>query len=184
RSASSCAASSSPANTSSSVVPTQLPAKERHDERKRSRADRARRLSRRGRSRARARRRDPRSAAAQHRVDAAARSAAPAFGALGEDARVRVILLRAGGEHFSSGGDIRGFLAASPEHVSKLAWNIAAPARCGKPVIAANRGFCFGVGFELSLACDFRIVSETCFYAPPAQLLRPDPGAGGAAPPP
>ena len=34
-----------------------------------------------------------------------------------------------------------------------------------KPVIAANRGFCFGVGFELSLACDFRLVSETCFYA-------------------
>ena len=46
---------------------------------------------------------------------------------------------------------------------------IAAPARCAKPVIAANRGYCFGVGFELSLACDFRIVSETCFYALPEQ---------------
>ena len=51
------------------------------------------------------------------------------FEALDEDARVRVIVLRATGEHFSSGGNIAGFLQASPEHVSKLAWNIAAPAR-------------------------------------------------------
>ena len=103
------------------------------------------------------------------------------FEALDADARVRVIVLRAVGEHFSSGGDIRGFLEASPEHVSKLAWNIAAPARCGKPVIAANRGFCFGVGFELSLACDFRLVSETCFYALPEQRLGQIPGSGGSA---
>jgi 2-oxoglutaroyl-CoA hydrolase len=80
------------------------------------------------------------------------------FEALDEDQRVRVIVLRAVGEHFSSGGNIKGFLEAMPEHVSHLAWNIAAPARCAKPVIAANRGYCFGVGFELSLACDFRIV--------------------------
>src|SRR5262245_2958656 len=89
------------------------------------------------------------------------------FEALDADARVRVIVVRAVGQHFSSGGNIKGFLEASPEHVSKLAWNIAAPARCEKPVIAANRGYCFGVGFELSLACDFRIVSETCQYALP-----------------
>ena len=103
------------------------------------------------------------------------------FETLDADARVRVIVLRAVGEHFSSGGDIKGFLAASPEHVSKLAWNIATPARCGKPVIAANRGFCFGVGFELSLACDFRIASETCFYALPEQRLGQIPGSGGSA---
>ena len=52
-----------------------------------------------------------------------------AFEALDSDDRVRVIVLRADGEHFSSGGDIKGFLQASPEHVSRLAWNIAAPAR-------------------------------------------------------
>jgi len=103
------------------------------------------------------------------------------FEALDEDARVRVIVLRAVGEHFSSGGNIRGFLEASPEHVSKLAWNIAAPARCVKPVIAANRGYCFGVGFEISLACDFRIVSETAQYALPEQRLGQIPGSGGSA---
>jgi len=98
-----------------------------------------------------------------------------------EDAAVRVIVLRAVGEHFSSGGNIKGFMEASPEHVSKLAWNITAPARCSKPVIAANRGYCFGVGFELSLACDFRLVSETCHYALPEQKLGQIPGSGGSA---
>ncbi len=103
------------------------------------------------------------------------------FEALDADARVRIIVLRAAGEHFSSGGDIKGFLEASPEHVSKLAWNIAAPTRCSKPVIAANRGYCFGVGFELSLACDFRLASETCLYALPEQRLGQIPGSGGSA---
>ena len=103
------------------------------------------------------------------------------FEALDDDTRVRVIVLRAMGEHFSSGGNIAGFLQASPEHVSKLAWNIAAPARCMKPVIAATRGYCFGVGFEISLACDFRIASETCLYALPEQRLGQIPGSGGSA---
>ena len=103
------------------------------------------------------------------------------FEALDEDAQVRIIVLRAAGEHFSSGGNIAGFLQAAPEHVAKLAWNIAAPARCTKPVIAANRSYCFGVGFEISLACDFRIASETCLYALPEQRLGQIPGSGGSA---
>src|ERR1035441_3301775 len=41
------------------------------------------------------------------------------FEALDEDEHVRVIVLRAVGEHFSSGGNIKGFMEASPEHVSK-----------------------------------------------------------------
>lgn len=103
------------------------------------------------------------------------------FEALDLDDRVRIIVLRAAGEHFSSGGNIRGFMEATPETVSKLAWNIAAPQRCSKPVIAANRGYCFGVGFEISLACDFRLVSETCLYALPEQKLGQIPGSGGSA---
>ena len=104
-----------------------------------------------------------------------------AFEVLDADARVRIIVLRANGEHFSSGGEIRGFVEASPEHVSRLAWNIAAPARCRKPVVAACRGYCFGVGFELALACDFRLASETCCFSLPEQRLGQIPGSGGAA---
>ena len=104
-----------------------------------------------------------------------------AFETLDEDPRVRIIVVRAEGEHFSSGGNIAGFMEANPEHVSKLAWNIAAPARCAKPVVVANRGYCFGVGFELSLACDFRIASETTQYQLPEQRLGQIPGSGGSA---
>jgi 2-oxoglutaroyl-CoA hydrolase len=104
-----------------------------------------------------------------------------AFETLDADPGVRIIVLRAAGEHFSSGGEIRGFLDASPEHVSRLAWNIAAPARCAKPVIAATRGYCFGVGFELALACDFRIAAESSLFALPEQRLGQIPGSGGAA---
>lgn len=103
------------------------------------------------------------------------------FETLDIDERVRVIVLRAEGEHFSSGGNIMGFLESTPEVVSKLAWNIAAPARCSKPVIVANRGYTFGVGFEISLACDFRIASETTQYALPEQRLGQIPGSGGSA---
>jgi 2-oxoglutaroyl-CoA hydrolase len=103
------------------------------------------------------------------------------FETLDEDARVRIIVVRSVGEHFSSGGNIGGFMEASPETVSRLAWNIASPTRCAKPVIVANRGYCFGVGFELSLACDFRIASETTLYALPEQKLGQIPGSGGSA---
>lgn len=103
------------------------------------------------------------------------------FEALDANEAVRVIVVRAEGEHFSSGGNIKGFLEASPEHVSKLAWNVAAPARCSKPVVAAARGYCFGVGFELSLACDFRLVTPTTLYALPEQKLGQIPGSGGSA---
>lgn len=104
-----------------------------------------------------------------------------AFEALDADDRVRVIVLRGEGANFSSGGYIMGFLEASPEHVSHLADNVAAPARCSKPVIALNQGYTFGVGFELSLACDFRIVGESCRYALPEQKLGQIPGSGGSA---
>ena len=103
------------------------------------------------------------------------------FEALDANDDVRVIVLRSEGEHFSSGGNIAGFLEASPEHVSKLAWNVAAPARCSKPVIAAGRGYCFGVGFEISLACDFRLATPTTLYALPEQKLGQIPGSGGSA---
>ena len=103
------------------------------------------------------------------------------FEALDRDVRVRVIVLRSAGENFSSGGRIPGFMEASQEHVSMLADNVAAPERCRKPVIAAVRGYCFGVGFELTLACDFRIASETAEFGLPEMRIGMIPGSGGSA---
>jgi 2-oxoglutaroyl-CoA hydrolase len=106
---------------------------------------------------------------------------AASFAALDQDEAVRVIVLRGAGANFSSGGNIAGFLAAAPDQLSHLADNIAAPERCGKPVIAALRGYCFGVGFELALACDFRIASQTAEFALPEMRLGMIPGSGGSA---
>jgi 2-oxoglutaroyl-CoA hydrolase len=97
------------------------------------------------------------------------------------DNRVRVIVLRSEGENFSSGGDIRGFLDSSPEVVSELADNVASVERAKKPVICAVRGYCFGVGFETALACDFRIASETARFALPEMRIGMIPGSGGSA---
>ncbi|MBP11730.1 MAG: crotonase [Acidiferrobacteraceae bacterium] len=104
-----------------------------------------------------------------------------AFEALDADDRIRVIVLRAQGDNFSSGGYINGFLEATPEQVSHLADNIAAPWRVSKPVIAGNQGYTFGVGFEISLACDFRIATQSCQYSLPEQKLGQIPGSGGSA---
>ncbi|MGF6768486.1 2-oxoglutaroyl-CoA hydrolase [Paraburkholderia sp. GAS199] len=87
--------------------------------------------------------------------------------ALDIDPAIHVIVLRGLGEHFSY-----GFERSDPNHgsaldSSRLAFALGAPSRCSKPVIAANRGYCFGSAFELSLACDFRIVTETTLYALP-----------------
>jgi 2-oxoglutaroyl-CoA hydrolase len=98
----------------------------------------------------------------------------PTSGSRDRAARRRRTLLQRGRHQGLPGGDARA-------RVSKLAWNVAAPARCSKPVIAAGRGYCFGVGFELSLACDFRLATETTLYALPEQKLGQIPGSGGSA---
>src|SRR6266550_1750008 len=80
---------------------------------------------------------------------------------------------------FTAGGDIAGFLEHEPEELSRLAWNIAAPERCPKPVVAKLRGYAFGVGLELALACDFRIASADVELALPEVKIGMIPGSGG-----
>jgi len=105
---------------------------------------------------------------------------AAVFAELDRDPRIRVIVVRAVGANFSSGGDIPGFMTRSPEHLAELARNIAAPERCHQPVIAAIRGYCFGVAFELALACDFRIVTESAELGTPEQRIGMITGSGGS----
>ncbi|MBN3761614.1 enoyl-CoA hydratase/isomerase family protein [Burkholderia sp. Ac-20365] len=99
-----------------------------------------------------------------------------AFETLDLDPAVRVIVVRASGEHFSRGGDREELTDMSREDACKRAWDLGAPSRCSKPVIAANHGYCFGAAFELSLACDFRIVTDTTLYALTAQKMGQVPG--------
>jgi 2-oxoglutaroyl-CoA hydrolase len=102
------------------------------------------------------------------------------FEELGSDAGIRAIVLTGAGEKaFTAGGDIAGFLEREPEELSRLAWNVAAPERCPKPVIAKLRGFAFGVGLELALACDFRIAADEVELGLPEVKIGMIPGSGG-----
>lgn len=101
------------------------------------------------------------------------------FADLDRDERVRFVVLTGAGEAFTAGGDIAGFLEQSPWVVSQLARNVAAPERCSKPVIAKLRGYVFGVGLELALACDFRIAADDVQLALPEATIGMIPGSGG-----
>jgi 2-oxoglutaroyl-CoA hydrolase len=101
------------------------------------------------------------------------------FAELGADPAVRVVVVTGAGEAFTAGGDVMGFLKTEPERLSGLAWNVASPERCPKPVIAKVRGYAFGVGFELALACDFRIAADDVEFALPEIKLGMIPGSGG-----
>src|SRR5207247_1109417 len=101
------------------------------------------------------------------------------FEELGGDDGVRAIVLNGAGETFTAGGDIASFLERPAEELSRLAWNVAAPERCPKPVVAELRGYVFGVGLELALACDFRLAAEDVQLAMPEIRLGMIPGSGG-----
>ena len=103
------------------------------------------------------------------------------FYELDRNENIRVIVLRADGDNFSSGGNIAGFLEETPEDLSMLAQNVMTPEKIKKPVIAAIQGYCFGVGFEFSLACDFRIVTEDSQLSLPEMKIGMIPGSGGSA---
>ena len=103
------------------------------------------------------------------------------FDTLGADDAVRAIVLTGGGDKaFSAGGDIKAFLDRDPAGLSRLAWNVAAPERCPKPVIAKLRGFVLGVGFELAMASDFRIAADDVQLGLPEIRLGMIPGSGGS----
>jgi 2-oxoglutaroyl-CoA hydrolase len=101
------------------------------------------------------------------------------FEELDHDDAVRFVVLAGAGEVFTAGGDIPGFLERSAWDVSRLADNVAAPERCTKPVVAALRGYCFGVGLELALACDFRIAADDVQLGFPEVTIGMIPGSGG-----
>jgi 2-oxoglutaroyl-CoA hydrolase len=115
-----------------------------------------------------------------NRVPLAARGQlARLFAEAAEDEGVRFVVLTGAGENFTAGGDIAAFLDATPEELSQLARDVAAPERFPKPVIARIRGYCLGVGLELALACDFRVAADDTQLGLPEIGLGMIPGSGG-----
>jgi len=100
--------------------------------------------------------------------------------AMDADDDVGVIVIRGANGVYTSGGDVKAFPDLPFDAMSDLAWNIAAPERATKPVIAMLEKYCFGVGFELAMACDFRLATKDTQLALPEINLGEMPGSGGS----
>ena len=101
------------------------------------------------------------------------------FTEIDADPGIRAVVVRSDGEHFTSGGDIAGFMEVDPIDFTDLGHNVTAPSRSPKPVIAAIDGYCFGVGCELVLSCDIRLGTPRTQLALPEMNLGMIPGSGG-----
>ena len=98
---------------------------------------------------------------------------------MGKDDEVGVVVIRGANGVYTSGGDVKGFFDVPRDGMSHLAFNIAAPERCPKPVICAMEKHAFGVGFELSLACDMRLATKETKMGLPEVTIGQIPGSGG-----
>src|SRR5207247_5217643 len=98
---------------------------------------------------------------------------------MARDPDVGVIVIRGANDVYTSGGDVRGFPKVHRDGMSHLEWHIGAPERAAKPVICAMEKYAFGVGLELSLACDFRIATQETQLALPEVTIGQIPGSGG-----
>jgi E-phenylitaconyl-CoA hydratase len=96
------------------------------------------------------------------------------------------VLTGAGDKSFSSGADLKSFIpmltgqVQSREQISDGGFGgITRDFECWKPIIAAINGHCFAGGFEIMLACDFRIASENAIFGQTEVRWGIIPGAGG-----
>jgi 2-oxoglutaroyl-CoA hydrolase len=100
--------------------------------------------------------------------------------AFGQDQDVRVVVIRGKNGVYTSGGDVKAFPQIERDGMSHLAWNIASPERCPKPVICVLERYAMGVGLELAMACDIRIATRETVLALPEVTLGQIPGSGGS----
>lgn len=91
------------------------------------------------------------------------------------DDAVRCVVLTGSGDHFMSGGDVKGFadLADMDEderwsymvhRIHDLHTVMLAMRRMEKPIIAKVRGAAAGAGVSLAAACDLVIASDDAFF--------------------
>lgn len=83
------------------------------------------------------------------------------------------VVLTGGAERFSAGFDLAELRGSAPgaDVEAELTGACSALRDCGLPTIAAVEGPCMGLGVELALACDLRVVSADSFFEIPAARL-------------
>jgi len=106
------------------------------------------------------------------------------FTRLRTDDTVRAVVVTGGGDKaFSAGADIREFLEPPvPTQFREARRRVdfrREMERCPQPIIAAIRGYAFGGGLELALACDIRVAAEDAQLGLTEINLAIIPGGGG-----
>ena len=94
-----------------------------------------------------------------------------------DDAAVKAVVIACAGRTFFAGADITEF--GKPPQAPSLHDVIAAIEAMPKPVAAALHGTTLGGGFELALACHFRVAVSGARVGLPEVKLGLLPGAGG-----
>jgi len=101
---------------------------------------------------------------------------AKAIETIERDRKLRFLILTSKGDHFCAGMDISGDPAAIQERGNLFGALLTKLEALPVPVLAAVRGVAFGGGFELTMACDMIMASETAMFSLPEPAL-------GACPP-
>jgi 3-hydroxyacyl-CoA dehydrogenase len=95
------------------------------------------------------------------------------------DPAIRAVVFTGSGGSFSGGADINDFLREPPPDAKTIRDVIARIERGSKTYVAAIDGNAMGGGFELALACDYRVATARAKVGLPEIKLGLIPGAGG-----
>ncbi len=111
------------------------------------------------------------------------------------DPQVRAVVLRAAGDHFMAGGDLKWFrdqLALPPQErqqrfealIAAVHGSVLTLKGMGKPAIAAVHGAVAGFGMSLMMACDLVVAADNAYFtlAYSNIALSPDGGATWSLP--
>ena len=93
------------------------------------------------------------------------------------DASLKALIIRCEGKTFVAGADIKEF--GQPAVPPRLGELLAALRQVKKPTVAAVHGTVLGGGFELALACHYRIAAPGTTFGFPELKLGLLPGSGG-----
>ena len=94
------------------------------------------------------------------------------------DPAIKAIVLLGAGRSFIAGADIRGFGTNRPRlPLGQRVYDVLDASE--KPVIAAIHGYALGGGFEIAMACHYRIAMQSAKVGLPEVLIGILPGGGG-----